>query len=628
MPGKARHTSRPVRITQASRTDAAHSPPRTAARRNEPRHTDLWIALLLAAGSFVVYIPSLSNDFVEYDDPMYVTRNAMVKKGLTLEGIRWAFTTTHFQNWLPVTWLSHMLDVQIWGLRPGGHHATTAALHAANAAMVFLFLRRATGARWRSAAVGAVWAVHPLRVESVTWIAERKDVLAATFFLLMLLAYLRYCRRPSVRRYAVVALCLVLGLMSKTMLVTAPCVLLLLDYWPFRLFRFSPQPMETHGGAGVDVADAQTAPKSAGWLVLEKLPLLVPALIASAWTSLLQEGAMTSLHGLTLWQRVANAIVSVIRYLGMTIRPTDLVVFYPHPGSWPLWKVAASAAVILLICAAVLATARRRPWLAVGWFWFLGMLVPVLGIIQVGAQAMADRYMYLPHIGLFLALAWSIHEWVQRQPKLRPALAPAVVGLVLVLAAGSWLQQRYWYSTLDLFEHALLVDERNWAAHDAVGQIMEAQGDTGGAIKHFERSIELFPEHQDARYHYGFALFTFGRVDEAIEQLQLAARLAPNWPAPKLWLSIALMQKKQYDDAFRAIESAARLAPADPDVFAQWGRLLLATGRREQARAAFQEALRLDPGHQGALEGLRSMNDPKYPSTDPVTRPAAGALLS
>ena len=566
------------------------------------RRVDWLIAAGLALVTFLLYLPSLSNSFVDYDDHHYVTANAVVQRGLTWGGVKWAFTTTKFSNWLPVTWLSHMLDCQLFGLNAAGHHGTSAALHAFNAAALFAAVRMMGGARWMSSAVAVVFAFHPLRVESVSWVAERKDVLCATFFMLALITYAWHARRPSVARLALVAGCHALGLMSKTMLVTLPCLLLLLDYWPLR--RWQP-------GA---------PPRDLRRLLLEKAPLVALSAISCAWTVLLQAGggAMDGGRHLRLGDRVGNALVSVPRYLVKIAWPTDLSVFYPHPGAWPLWQVAAAAGIVLAVSAWVTLDGRRRPYLFVGWFWFLGMLLPVSGVIQVGLQSMADRYTYLPSIGLMLAAAWGAVELLRPRPRLQPVAALACAFVAATLALGAWRQQRHWSNTLTLFEHALAVDDDNWLGHNMVGLVYASNGERaidGGnapvglqhharAAAHLRRSVELNPNHFLSFHNYAWSLYRLGRLQESAQQFRRAIACHDGFGWSHLYLAVALMDLGRTADADEAFAAASRLLPTSAAVPFERAEALMRRGRSEEAVAAYSEALRLKPDHTGARRGL------------------------
>lgn len=541
----------------------------------------------LALAAFLLFLPSLSCDFVLLDDPKYVTENAVVQRGLSLDGIRWAFTTTHFQNWLPITWLSHMLDVSLYGLRPAGHHATSVMLHAANVALLFAFLRTLTGWRWRSLASAALFGAHPLRVESVTWIAERKDMLAATFFFLTLLAYVRYTRsaRPSPTRYAGVCVLYALGLMSKTMLVSVPGVLLLIDVWP--LGRISP---------------SKTFREIAR-LLLEKLPLLAMAAIASAWTVKLQAIA----QALSLTQRLGNAAVSIPRYLYKLAVPRDLVVLYPHPGSWPAAAVIASCFLVVAITIAALALCRRTPYITIGWLWFLLMLVPVSGILQAGNQSMADRYTHLPSVGLIIAVVWAVADERWRAgATMRKKLGPLTAAVVLVLSVSTWIQQGVWRSTADLFAHALAVDDRNWFAHEHLGRIYIQAGDDESAIAHERRCIELEPREPDAYFYLALSLTRLGRRAEAMDTVRRGLGIDPeNAPMHRL-LGALLSREHQFAEADAHFAEARRFDPEDTDLYVQWAASYSERGDKSKAREMLENAVRLSPQRSDLSQAIES----------------------
>jgi Tfp pilus assembly protein PilF len=606
----------------AAAADAVVRPAPTRVR------TELALAAVLALVTFALYIPSFSNRFVDYDDHYYVTANKVVQKGLTREGLVWAFTTTHFSNWLPVTWLSHELDCELYGLNAGGHHATSALLHAFNAAALLVALNRMTGRLWAALAVASLWAVHPLRVESVAWVAERKDVLCGTFFMLALIAYVPYCRKPSVARYVVVALCHALGLMSKTMLVTLPCLLLLLDYWPLRRLRTA-----RADGAEPDPAAPNFPPRRLGWLVVEKLPLVVLSLVASAWTFVFQKegGAMWAKRDLTLSQRVANAFVSVPRYLLEIAWPRNLSVFYPHPGSWPAWKVAASVALVALLCVAASLLWRRRPYVTVGWFWFLGMLVPVSGVIQVGLQSMADRYTYLPSIGLIVALVWWVGYGLRRLASVARVGAALATSVALVaLSVGTVKQQAYWEHTYSLFSHALDVDKDNWLALQFVGGVWSVNGENARkagaqqqAAEFFkvaasltDRSLQINPTDYVSLHNQGWNLYRLGRTDEAIGYFRKSINTNPEFGASHHWLGVILAQQGKLDEALPLLEEGVRLQPGDSVAHQHLAEALLQKGRTAEAVVQLKEALRQDPQNEDARYWLEQVT---APSTAPAT---------
>lgn len=448
-------------------------------------------ALLAAALSLLTlaaFWPSLGNGFVNLDDPLYVTGNRMVRKGITPEGLAWVRTANVANNWHPLTMLSHMLDCQLFGMSPAAHHSTSLFLHLANVLLLFAVLRRMTGAAGRSAAVAGLFAVHPLHVESVAWVAERKDVLSALFWLLAMAAYHRYALRPSIGRYLLVAPATALGLMAKPMVVTLPLVLLLLDVWPLGRLTFEP-----------------------GWerrlarLAAEKLPLLALSAAASLVTLHYQTTSLVSLETLPWRVRLANAAVSYAAYLGKSFSPRNLAVFYPLPGEIPAWKALGAAGLIAGLTALAVWKARKAPWLLVGWLWFLGTLVPVIGLVQVGRQAMADRYTYLPSIGLFLMICWGLPA-LSASRRWRAALAVASILALLTLAAATRVQVRHWSSSFTLYRHALAVTRGNYFAHLGLARALAARKDWTGAAEQYRAALALRPGLRDARKGLAHAL--------------------------------------------------------------------------------------------------------------------------
>jgi tetratricopeptide (TPR) repeat protein len=522
------------------------------------RLRSLGLALGLAVLTVLVFAPVVGNDFVSLDDPAYVTGNRQVRRGLTAEGFGWAWGAEVAANWHPLTLLSHMLDCELYGLDPGGHHLTSVLLHTANAVLLFLVWRRLTGAAGRSAVVAALFAVHPLHVESVAWIAERKDVLSGFFFLLTLAAWLGWVRRPAPRRYLLALLAFVLGLLAKPMLVTLPLVLLLLDVWPLeRLPRGAP---------------AAEIRRAFGRLLREKLPFFLAALAAGVVTLFTQREAMFPLAALPPAQRAANALLAYAAYLGDTLWPRGLAVFYPLPPAQPVWRVALAAALFAALTAVALARLRRSPWLAVGWLWFAGMLVPVIGLLQVGSQARADRYTYLPSIGLFVALVWEV-RWPAGRLR-RPALAAAALLAIAPLAVAARAQVATWRDSLTLFQHALAVTERNLMAEMRVGTELARRGDHTGAERH----------------------------------LRAAVRIAPGAPRPQAALGRWLHQRGRLEEALPHLRQASRLRPRDARLQLRLGIVLAELGRTEEARARFRRALELNPGLDGARRRLAALD--------------------
>ena len=459
----------------------------------------LLASLFLAVLILAAYWRAIDSDFITLDDSAYVTGNGIVQVGLTGEGLRWAFTTTYQANWHPLTWLSHMLDCQLYGMNPKGHHLSSILLHAANAVLLFLVLSRMTGLLWQSGFAAALFALHPLHVESVAWVAERKDVLSTFFWMLTLLAYIRYVERPGFRRYTVVLAALALGLMAKPMLVTLPFVLLLLDHWP--LHRL---------GAG----GGKEPPQAVAWervraMIWEKLLLFLLGALSGAVTSLAQYrgGAAASLQELPFRIRFENALVSYVRYIQKFFWPRDLAVFYPHPGdSLPLWQAQLASLLLVLATLGALWVGRRHAYVPAGWFWYLGTLVPVIGLVQVGTQSMADRYTYVPLIGLAIVIAWGVPDLLLRRGKKADLIqrrkttfvAVAAGVLVLILTAATSHQVGYWRNSIALFEHSLSVTRSNYTMHTNLGLALANQGRHSEAIAQYHQALALRPDGTDA----------------------------------------------------------------------------------------------------------------------------------
>jgi hypothetical protein len=473
--------------------------------------------------------------FINYDDPDYVTANPFVRAGITRAGVAWALTTGHASNWHPLTWLSHMIDCELWGLRPGAHHLTSVALHAINAMLVFTVLNGMTGALWASAAVAWLFALHPLHVESVAWVAERKDVLSTLFGLLALLAYGRYVRRPGLGRYLVVVGFFALSLMAKPMLVTLPLVMLLLDGWPLRR---RPLP------------------------VLEKVPLLAVAAASSLVTFAvgLRGGAVAAIDSVPFPTRLGNVLVSYVRYLWKTIVPTDLVLFYPR-AALSGWEVVGAAMVLVAVSAVVAWHARLHPWLAVGWLWYLVTLLPVIGLVQVGDQAMADRYTYVPLIGPFIMLAWSAREIARRSA--RAALPVAVVtgALLAVCPVITWFQVRHWRDSVALFTHATTVFPESYVGQVQLGNALAENGRFSDAIAHYSAALRAKPDLAEAHGNLGVLLAREGNTAEAIGELVEAIRLKPDYVDAHNNLGVVLAARGEYDLAIAHYSEALKLNP-------------------------------------------------------------------
>jgi tetratricopeptide (TPR) repeat protein len=529
-----------------------------------------WIYALLAVVTLAVYAPVLSHPFINFDDPDYVTDNVHVRAGLSWDGVVWAFTTTQAANWFPITWLSHMLDWQLFGGQSGWHHFVSLLIHIATTLLLFAVLNRMTGARWRSAFVALIFALHPLHIESVAWVAERKDVLSAFFWMLTLWAYLHYVKRSGAARYLLVAASFCGGLMSKPMVLTLPAVLLLLDVWPLRRFGRK--------------------------AVIEKLPLFALSVASAVVTYLVQRGggAVMTLDQVPLGMRLENALVSYAIYLWKVLWPTNLAVFYPYPQlAW--WHAAVAGVAI----AGISIGAIRRPYLAVGWFWFLVTLVPVIGFVQVGEQARADRYMYIPMIGVAIIIAWGLPELLHRR-------AAAVIGAVAcaAMAVVTLADLKPWRSSELLFRHAIDVTDGNYVAYNNLGNALRSEGRIHEAIPMFENALRIRPRFIDAQNSLAEALLVEGRTDEAMPHLEAALKLAPRSAEVHVNLGAAAMKRGQWKDAEAEYRIALGLAPESATARGGLGAALGEQGRIEEALAELRQSVRLKPEDADARYNL------------------------
>jgi len=567
------------------------------------RHRHTAIAVLLAILTLAVFLPVTRHEFLNYDDGLYVAGNPHVLGGLHAQSLAWAFTTFRAVNWHPVTWISLMLDASVFGQKPFGFHLMNLILHIANVLLLFLLLNRLTGSLWRSTLVAALFAIHPLHVESVAWVAERKDVLSTLFWMLTMLAYVNYARKPSAGRYAAVLVLYALGLMAKPMLVSLPLVLLMLDYWP--LGRFAAKKKDSNRR-----------------LLYEKLPLFLLAAGSCIITFIAQRsyGAVASLHHIPAGLRVANALVSYVVYIGKTILPVKLSAFYPHPHSVPVWETALSAIVLALVTVLVVRAAGRRPYLAVGWLWYVVTLIPVIGLVQVGAQAMADRYTYVPLIGLFIMVAWSVkangrkgerENWrhgAPRSPSLplahSPILTVAAFALIAVLSSLARIQTGYWQDSETLFRHALSVTKGNYLAHDNLGVALYNQGRLGEAADHFSKAVALDPDYADTQANLGTVLMQMGRTDEAARHLKIALRLDNNLADAHNSFGILLVEQGKPADAIKHYREALRIDPDNADTYFNIACAFAELGKLDDAVKNYSEALRLRPDDAGAHTNL------------------------
>jgi tetratricopeptide (TPR) repeat protein len=568
--------------------------------------------LLLAVG--LVFVQTACHEFVNYDDGLYVYDNPPVSHGLTARGIVWAFTHFHAGYWSPLTWLSMMLDCQLYGLSAGGHHLSNMVLHAATVILLFLVLWQMTGGFWPSALAAAVFAIHPLRVESVAWVTERKDVLSGLFFVLALGAYVRYVQHPfSVARYLAIMVCLALGLMAKPIVVTLPLVLLLLDYWPLGRLASDSCRNRTlpHCNGGESVADtnslAALLPRfPVLWqLVIEKLPLLLLAAIFCGVTVWTQAEGLVLNKEVSSWWRIANALVSYVAYLEQFVCPVGLAVFYPHPGDHlPIGNVLVALIVLALISTGVLACRRRCPYLLMGWLWYLGMLAPVIGLVQAGWQARADRFTYLPQIGLCIALAWGA-AGVLRSYSCRGGLGGTAAALVLAVLMGcAWRQTSFWSDTETLWAHAVACTSRNFVAYQGLGRVLAERGKLDEAMAYYRKSLESKPDYAAAYEGLGLALVARGQHDEAMACYQKALTIEPDSPELYDDLGRALAACGRLNEAVAPYRKALELQPHDAMIRYDLANALAGLGQFDEAIEHYQTAVKSLPDHVQAYNNL------------------------
>jgi len=516
-------------------------------KQDENRLLKIFIALFLLLAIFAIYWQTVGHEFISYDDPEYITDNPAVLQGLTLSSITWAFTTFHASNWHPLTWLSHLLDVELFGMNPAGHHLVNIALHAANSLLLFFLLNRYSGFIWRSAVVAALFALHPLHVESVAWVAERKDLLSALFWLLTLYLYADYVEKPSLARYFLLLATFALGLMAKPMLVTLPLVMILLDYWPLK--RLEP-------------ADTSVCPKSTlAYLLKEKTPFLLLVAASCVITIYAQKAALASLSTTTVAERIANALTAYLAYLGKTIHPQNLAVFYQFNHELSGLLVLGAAALLCTISILVIRVRRTRPYLLVGWFWYVITLVPVIGIVQVGMQARADRYTYIPLIGLFILTVWGAAEATATWAHRHAALPILTVTVITACALTSWRQAAHWQNNTSLFTHALAATDKNFIAHFLLGIELEKQGRIDEAVISYKAALKDNPFYGPISGKLGKISYEQGRLADAIFYYYKELLVNPLSVNCRNNLGIALAENGQLDEAIGHFSHALTLQP-------------------------------------------------------------------
>ena len=548
------------------------------------------IIIFLIASSCVAFGRIAGNDFINYDDNEYITENYQIQSGINLQTIKWAFTTTYCSYWHPLTWLSHMLDWSMFGANASGHHLISLFLHVGSVIFLFLFLNKTTNNIWPSAFAATLFALHPLRVESVAWASERKDVLSMFFGMAALYAYAFYVELPKLSKYILCLLLFIFSLMSKPMMVTTPFILLLLDYWPLKRWqkrimyhnkRFNP----------------------VGWLILEKIPFICLTIVVGILTIWAQNkvGTIASTETLPFLARTSNAILSYMAYMGKIFWPVNLAVFYPYEYFFSLWKVLISAIILIVITIAGLYYIKKIPFIFVGWFWYLGTLVPVIGLVQVGEQAMADRYTYMPSIGIAIMLSWGIPLLFKREDIRKKILFPVAMAFLAVLVIISWKQCGYWKNSITIFNHVLKVTNNNHIAHNNLGYTFLEKGETAKAIYHFDKAISINRNYIKAYYNRGNAYSKLGQYQRAIEDYNEAIRLNPDFADAYNNRGFINAKFGQYNLAIEDFNNAIRIMPSSADAYYNRGVIYAKFGQYERAMEDYNEAVRLKPDYYDAL---------------------------
>jgi protein O-mannosyl-transferase len=549
------------------------------------------IGMVLSIAVLIAYGGVVDNDFIRYDDPQYVTENHQIQNGLNKETAVWALTTTHIGNWHPLTWLSLMLDWELFRMNAAGYHWTNVVLHLLSGLILFLALSRMTASLWRSGMVAALFLLHPLHVESVVWVSERKDVLSVLFWMMGIWCYARYAERPGLTRYLWVVFSFVCGLLSKQMGVTFPFVLLLLDWWPLA---------RMNGG-------------KTGWtrLVGEKIPLFMLSVTGSVVTFLVQQGssAVVPLLAMPLGDRLANATVSYAAYLGKTFWPAGLSIFYPYHGPPPFGYLISALAVLVPVTVISVILSKRRPYLLVGWLWYLGTLVPVIGFVQVGSQAMADRYTYLPLVGIFIMAVWGAKDLLdggQRRKAIGGLISAAVVVVLIMLTR---IQVGYWKDTTTLFGHALETTERNFMAHQMLAEELMVAKDLAGAESHYREAVRLRPSFKQASNGLGYLMMIQGKQDEAGRLLEKTLQTDPSFVPAMKNLADVRMRQARLDDAITLYRKAVLLNKKDPELLNNYGVALFFKGEKEEAVRNIRAALLLNPDYSEARDNLKKIHE-------------------
>ena len=549
------------------------------------RRREIIICIFLIAANLAVYWKIKNHEFINYDDGLYVTENSHVQAGLTFKNIKWAFTTGHAANWHPVTWLSHMLDIELYGLNPMGHHWMNLQIHIINSILLFFVLKIMTGAMWRSAFVAALFALHPLHVESVAWVSERKDVLSTFFWILSMWAYTRYVKTPGKKNYFLLILFFILGLMAKPMLVTLPFVLLLLDFWPLSRFQAT-----TKGHYNFSY-------KAIASLVWEKSPLFLLTTVFILVTFFVQQkgGAVKSLEAFPLTLRFANALFAYLSYLGKTIWPQNLALIYSYPSISIFLQIISSLPALICISVLVIKIARAFPYLATGWLWYLGTLVPVIGLVQIGYQSMADRYTYIPLIGIFIIFSWGMQDIFSRRQNKKILLALIASITITSFMVCTWFQVCYWQNSSVLLKHTINVTHNNSMAHYVFGLALEQQGKLDEAVLQYNEALYIKPEFARAHNVLGAAFLRDGKLKKAIYHFNEAVNINPNYAKAHNNLAIALLTKGKFEEAVFHYKKALKINPKDEYTRKNLANFLSNQGRIDEALEHYNKALVINP---------------------------------
>jgi tetratricopeptide (TPR) repeat protein len=567
------------------------------------KHRFALIGAVLAIATLAVFWQVRNYGLVNYDDDKYVSANPHVKAGLTPDSLRWALTTGYASNWHPLTWLSMMLDVQLFGTNAGGYHLTSLFLHVVASLLLFAVLNLMTGAIWRSAFVAGLFALHPLHVESVVWISERKDVLSALFWMLTMMAYVYYVRHPNKIRYSLTLLLFALGLMAKPMLVTLPFVLLLLDYWPLERYQFGRAVQEIKRKKQ---KFTKARPKLSV-LILEKVPFLILSILSSLVTFLAQHkgGAVAPMDLFPLPMRLMNAVNSYLKYIEKMFYPSRLGVFYPPPiQGYSIWLSLVSALALLAVSIALIYFARKHKYAGAGWLWYLGTLVPVIGLVQVGSQALADRYTYLPLIGLFIMIAWGLPDLLAKWKPQRIVLGATGLAVILALSISTHRQVGYWRDNVALFEHALKVTTHNFVMNNHLGLAYQELGRPQEAIEAYQQAIKIKPDYAGAYHNLGIAYGSLGRWQDAIEANEQATKIKPDDAEAYNNLGVACLRLGRLKEAEDAFQQIIRIRPDYVGAYNNLGVIYRALGRWQDAIEAYQQAVRIKPDYADAYYGL------------------------